>query len=83
MIAIVGAVTVVLASNASDERLDPDALVLAITQTPFIIYSCIYVAGAIILATLSQGAIGRQWVFVDVGLCALFGTSFLLLGQPF
>jgi hypothetical protein len=74
LIAIIGAVTVVLASNASDVRLDPDALVRAICQTPFIIYSCIYICGAIILATLSHGNIGRQWVFVDVGLCALFGV---------
>jgi len=73
LIAITGAVTVVLASNSSDIRLDPDALVNAICQPAFIIYSCIYVGGAIVLATLSQGSIGQQWVFVDVGLCALFG----------
>ncbi|KAF5388086.1 hypothetical protein D9615_000244 [Tricholomella constricta] len=73
LIAIIGAVTVVLASNASDTRLDPEALLHAISQTAFIVYSCVYIAGAIILATLSQGQIGRQWVFVDIGLCALFG----------
>ncbi|PPQ77316.1 hypothetical protein CVT25_010898 [Psilocybe cyanescens] len=75
-IAIIGAVTVVLASNASDIRLDPDALLRAIFQTPFIIYSCTYIVGAIILATLSEGKIGQTWVFVDIGLCALFGTDF-------
>lgn len=63
-----------LASNASDVRLGPDALIRAISQTPFIIYSCIYICGAIVLAALSHGSIGRQWVFVDVGLCALFGS---------
>jgi magnesium transporter len=73
IIAIVGAVTVVLASNASDVRLDPDALVQAICQTTFIVFSCIYVGGAIILAILSHTSIGRRWVFVDVGLCAIFG----------
>ncbi|KAH9482842.1 putative magnesium transporter NIPA1 [Psilocybe cubensis] len=72
-IAIIGAVTVVLASNASDRRLDPDALLTAILQTPFVIYACIYTAGAIILATFSEGIVGQTWVFVDVGLCALFG----------
>jgi hypothetical protein len=76
-IAIIGAVTVVLASDASDTRLDPDGLLLAISQTSFIVYSCIYVAGAIILATLSEGRVGKTWVFVDIGLCALFGPSFL------
>ncbi|KAJ7638641.1 DUF803-domain-containing protein [Roridomyces roridus] len=72
MIAVVGAVTVVLASNASDTRLDPDALLKAITRTPFLIYSGTYIIGICILAFLSE-TIGKQSVFVDVGLCALFG----------
>jgi magnesium transporter len=72
-IAIIGAVTVVLSSNASDGRLNPDALIHAISQTPFIAYSCVYIVGIMILASLSRGPIGRDWVFVDVGLCALFG----------
>jgi hypothetical protein len=40
-----------------------------------------YVVGAVVLALLSKGSIGRQWVFVDVGLCALFGEviKFLML----
>jgi drug/metabolite transporter (DMT)-like permease len=77
IIAVIGAVTVVLASNASDTRLDPDALLVAISQTPFIVYSCVYVAGIIILSILSEGKAGRKFVFVDVGLCALFGKDIL------
>ncbi|KAK7061572.1 DUF803 domain membrane protein [Favolaschia claudopus] len=73
VIAVVGAVTVVLASNASDTRLDPDALLLAISQTPFIVYSIAYLIGIVILSILSEGNAGRRSVFVDVGLCALFG----------
>ncbi|KAF8076224.1 magnesium transporter NIPA-domain-containing protein [Lyophyllum atratum] len=73
LIAIIGAVTVVLASNASDTRLDSDGLLRAISQPAFIVYSCVYFVGAIILATLSQHEIGRRWVFIDVGLCGLFG----------
>lgn len=73
VIAIIGAVTVVLSSKASDVRLDPDALIQAVCQTPFVVFSCIYVGGATILAILSHTNVGRQWVFVDVGLCALFG----------
>jgi hypothetical protein len=76
VIAIVGAVTVVLASNASDTRLGPDELLRAISQTAFIVYSSVYVAGVIVLATLSEGSIGRTWVFVDIGLCALFGLLY-------
>src|SRR6266508_750640 len=73
IIAIIGAVTVVLASNPSDIGLDSDALLRAIASTPFIAYSCVYIAGAIFLATLSEGEVGKSFVFVDVGLCALFG----------
>ncbi|KAF7352939.1 DUF803 domain membrane protein [Mycena venus] len=73
LIAVIGAVTVVLASNASDTRLDPDALLVAISQTPFIIYSGVYLVGIVILSILSEGNTGRTVVFVDVGLCALFG----------
>jgi hypothetical protein len=74
-IAIMGAITVVLSSNTSDVRLDPEALIRAISQHLFIAFTCLYIVGAIILAILSRGRIGRKWVFVDVGLCALFGAS--------
>ncbi|KAJ8515997.1 hypothetical protein ONZ45_g6675 [Pleurotus djamor] len=72
-IAIVGAVTVVLSSNSSDVRLDPDALLAAICQIPFVVYCLVYIVAAIVLTGLSHGPIGRRWVFVDVGLCAIFG----------
>ncbi|TFK29281.1 DUF803-domain-containing protein [Coprinopsis marcescibilis] len=72
-IAIVGAVTVVFASNASDTRLDVDNLLLAIRQIPFLIFSIIYIVGVIVLAALSQSNWGRRWAVIDVGLCALFG----------
>jgi hypothetical protein len=73
LVAIIGAVTVVLATNASDVRFNPDQLIHAICQRGFITYSAVYVIGALILSGLSQGQYGRKWVFVDVGLCALFG----------
>lgn len=73
-ISILGAVTVVFSANTSDTRLDRDALIAAIMQKPFIIYSIIYIIGAFILTGLSASQHGRDWVFVDVGLCALFGT---------
>lgn len=72
-IAILGAITVVLSTTASYVRLNPQELVRAISQRIFVIYSLINVIGAIALAILSEGRIGRQWVFVDIGLCALFG----------
>ncbi|KDQ64695.1 hypothetical protein JAAARDRAFT_52643 [Jaapia argillacea MUCL 33604] len=72
-VAIVGAITVVLSSNTSDTKLDPEGLIKAISQHVFIAYSILYAVGAVILAGMSHGEAGRKWVFVDVGLCALFG----------
>jgi len=40
------------------------------TQKPFIIYSMVYI---VILTGLSASKPGRDWVFVDVGLCTQWG----------
>ncbi|TRM68259.1 magnesium transporter NIPA-domain-containing protein [Schizophyllum amplum] len=72
-IAVLGAVTVVLSTQSSDTRLDPDALIHAISKTPFAAYTIIYLVLGIILVTLSPGRFGQKYVCVDVGLCALFG----------
>jgi hypothetical protein len=74
-LAIMGAVTVVLSSNASDPPLSPEKLLEAISQHAFLIFSLVYVIGAFILMGLSEGGAGRRWVLVDVGLCALFGAQ--------
>lgn len=63
----------VLSANPSDTHLDHEGLIHAITQRVFIAYSAIYIVGAIILSGLSESNIGKRYVFVDVGLCALFG----------
>jgi len=68
-----GAVTVVLSSDASDAPLSPEKLLEAISQHAFLIFSVVYAIGAFILVGLSEGSAGRRWVLVDVGLCALFG----------
>ena len=65
-------------ANTSDTRLDRDALIAAVTQKPFIVYSIVYVVGAFILTGLSASKRGRDWVFVDVGLCALFGKWYII-----
>ena len=67
IIAILGAITVVLSANPSDTRLDHNGLIQAITQHIFIAYSIIYIVGAIILSGLSESEVGRRHVFVDVG----------------
>ncbi|KZT72698.1 DUF803-domain-containing protein [Daedalea quercina L-15889] len=83
LLAIVGAITVVLSANTSDVRLDPDALIHAIIQRPFIIYASIYIAGAFIMSILSERAVGKRHVYIDVGLCALFGGFTVLATKAF
>ncbi|KAK7695567.1 hypothetical protein QCA50_000203 [Cerrena zonata] len=73
IIAIIGAITVVLSTNPSDTRLSPKALIEAISRRPFVIYSTVYAVGIVILSGLSEGRFGKRVVYVDVGLCALFG----------
>ncbi|KAI0824671.1 magnesium transporter NIPA-domain-containing protein [Trametes gibbosa] len=73
IIAIIGAVTVVLSANSSDTRLDPKGLLTAISQRPFQVYTIVYIVGIFILSGLSERSAGRRWVYIDVGLCALFG----------
>ena len=73
-VAVVGAITVVLSANPSDTQLDPDALLHAISQRVFVVYSVVYIVAAVILSGLSESDIGRKYVFVDVGLCAIFGV---------
>lgn len=60
-------------------QLDPDALLKAIQRTAFVIYTSVVVALAIILSFLSERSIGQEYVYIDVGLCALFGTPHLIM----
>lgn len=54
-------------------QLDHAGLIRAISQTPFVIYASICVVLIMFFGVLSAGRAGRNYVFVDVGLCALFG----------
>lgn len=73
VLAMIGAITVVLSSNTSETRLSPEKLLKAVSQLAFLIFSVIYVVCASILMGFSERSVGRRWVLVDVGLCALFG----------
>ncbi|CAL1701564.1 unnamed protein product [Somion occarium] len=73
IIAILGAVTVVLSANPSETRLDPAGLIEAISRPAFVVYATVYIAGIVILSGLSESSIGKRWVYVDIGLCAFFG----------
>ena len=83
LLAILGAVTVVLSANTSDRRLTPEALIEAITQRAFLVLTIIYVVGAVILVSLSSHKVGREHVIVDVGACALFGGFTVLSTKAF
>ncbi|KAG9014983.1 hypothetical protein FRB94_007055 [Tulasnella sp. JGI-2019a] len=72
-IAILGAVTVVSAAKSKEVRLDPVGLLAAIKRIPFIIYTSLSVITGSILAFLSERSAGQEFVYVDVGLCAVFG----------
>ncbi|KAH8106309.1 DUF803-domain-containing protein [Cristinia sonorae] len=82
-VAVIGAITVVLSTNPLDVRLGPDALLKAMGQHAFIAYSTIYIIGALTLSTLSEREIGKKWVYVDVGLCAIFGGFTVLSTKAF
>lgn len=73
---MIGAITVVLSTPSPDESpppLTPDALIAAISQRSFVVFTIIYLVWAVVLAGLSEGGFGRRIVVVDVGLCAIFG----------
>ncbi|KAM5534879.1 hypothetical protein V8D89_011434 [Ganoderma adspersum] len=83
IIAILGAVTVVLSANPSNTRLDPKGLITAISTRPFEIYALTYIVGIVVLSGLSEGPAGKRFVYVDVGLCALFGGFTVLSTKAF
>lgn len=82
-LAILGAVTVVLSANPSDTRLTPAGLIKAIKQPAFIAFTSAYVLGAVTLVGLSFQKVGYEHVFVDVGVCALFGGFTVLSTKAF
>lgn len=60
-------------------QLDHTGLIRAITRRPFIIYATVCVVLIGVFGVLSAGSAGKRWVFVDVGLCSLFGTCRVVL----
>jgi len=50
-----------------------EGLIVALKQPLFIAYSILSLVGSILLAIISEGNKGCEWVWVDVGLCAIFG----------
>lgn len=83
VLAILGAVTVVLSANPSDTRLDPDGLIHAISQRAFIVLASLYVAGVVVCVSLSPTKAGQEHVVIDIGACALLGGFTVLSTKAF
>jgi hypothetical protein len=57
----------------TDIKLDPDQLLHAITQIPFIVYTILTLLALIGLMILSESQYGERLIGIDIGVCALFG----------
>lgn len=58
-------------------KLNVDGLIEAVSRRVFIIYAVICLATIIGLSVLSASRAGNKWIFIDVGLCAVYGILFL------
>lgn len=72
VIAVFGAVTVVLSANTQETKLDPHAVWDAITTTEFEIYMGVTCSLIVLLMWLSP-KYGNRTILIDLGLVGLFG----------
>lgn len=76
VIAVAGAVTVVLSADTQETKLDPHAVWEHITSTGFEIYMGV-TCGLIMLLMWLSPKYGNRTILVDLGLVGLFGMSLL------
>ncbi|KAK9459583.1 magnesium transporter NIPA-domain-containing protein [Lipomyces oligophaga] len=72
LIAIAGAVVVVLASNSQEDQLDPRRILAAVRQPGFLIYAGV-TGLLIIVLSGSSTKYGNRFIFINIFLVALFG----------
>ncbi|EEP79442.1 conserved hypothetical protein [Uncinocarpus reesii 1704] len=72
LVAIAGAVTVVLSANTSEEKIGPDDIIGMITRWEFELYLGLTVGLILILMWFSKEH-GRKTILIDLGLVGLFG----------
>ncbi|KAI1979039.1 hypothetical protein LOZ53_004787 [Ophidiomyces ophidiicola] len=72
LIAIGGAVTVVLSANTSEGKIGPDDILGMVTRWEFELYLGITIGLIIILMCISK-RYGRRTILIDLGLVGLFG----------
>jgi hypothetical protein len=61
-------------------QLDHAGLIRAVTRQPFVIYASVCAVLIVVFGVLSAGPASKKYVFVDVGLCALFGAYHVASG---
>ena len=76
LIAIAGAVTIVLSAKNSETKMGPDDIWAAITRWEFETYLGITAALMVVLMWAS-GSYGEKTILIDLGLVGLFGITFL------
>ncbi|KEF60945.1 uncharacterized protein A1O9_02509 [Exophiala aquamarina CBS 119918] len=72
LVAVAGAVTVVLSASSSEEKLGPGELLKTIKRWEFLLYvviTCLLIAGLL----WASPRYGRKTILVDLGLVGLFG----------
>lgn len=74
VIAVFGAVTVVLSANTQETKLDPHAVWEAITTLAFEVYMGV-TGGLIIILMWLSPKYGNRTILIDLGLVGLFGKS--------
>ncbi|KAL8926092.1 MAG: hypothetical protein Q9172_001920, partial [Xanthocarpia lactea] len=72
LVAVAGAVVVVLSAKNSETKMGPHHIWLAITRWEFELYLCI-TAALIIILTWASGRYGDKSILIDLGLVGLFG----------
>lgn len=78
LVAIGGAVTIVLSANQQDPKLGPHEILEAVTRTEFEVYMGITIAVMAVLVWASP-RYGNKTILVDLGLVGLFGEYFCLI----
>lgn len=80
LVAIAGAVVVVLSAKSSEEKLGPDEIWRMITRWEFELYLGLTIA-LIIAFMWASFKYGSRSILIDVGLVALFGKPYMSLDQ--
>jgi uncharacterized membrane protein len=77
LVAVAGAVVVVLSAKSSEEKIGPHEIWVMITRWEFLLYLALSIILIIVLMWAS-GTYGPRSILIDIGLVALFGKCLCL-----